>query len=120
MNTELNKWKTFLHALEKDTLQVEEIINFLNDNVKDPCYGCYFSSQSQEQLSELYDLEEKLINTLKENFSLENRYKYEEIIYLPIQHLYLKRTARYGYDEIYDLTPFYEVKKYTKTIDYYE
>lgn len=119
MNTDLIKWTTFLHALEKDTLQVEEIINFLNDNVKDPCHGCYFSSQTYEQLDELYDLEEKLINTVIEDFTVD---KYEEVIYLPVQNIYLKRVGdyyKYG-KEIYGLKPFYEVKKYTKTIDYYE
>ena len=119
MSTQLANWKEFFQALEKDILQVEEIITFLNTNVKSPCCGCYFSSQMKGDSAALYDLEEKLINTLVEDFTVD---KYEEVIYLPVQHLYLKRVADYHkYDkEIYGLKPFYEVKKYTKTIAYYE
>ena len=100
MSTQLSNWKEFLYALEKDTLQVEEIITFLNTNVKSPGYGCYFCSQIKEDSSALYDLEEKLINTLVEDFTVD---KYEEVIYLPVQNLYLKRVADYHkYDkEIY-------------------
>ena len=121
MDTDLIKWTTFLNDLESNKVSLTEIISFLSKNIKHACYGCYFCSQSAEELSHLYPIEEKLIKTIVEDCNPENRNIYEEVIYLPIQDIYLKRVGSYEYDEqIQICSPFFKVNKYTKTIEYYE